>query len=310
MSEEINIEIRVPQGTPLSSLLFILYLNPIVRVIIDFCINLFADVDSTWIAADSFEEAVRKMNNGLERIYLFLNMMKLKLNIEKTKCMFIGGQSELQININGVILEKISVMKYLGVIFNDNLKFKSNTDYQIKKIVKKVSMLRRLKKRTDSETRLMLYKTIIMPHYDYCSTILFLTSAQEIDQLQKLKNRAMRIVLNAEPREHIQTMLDKCDLLSVKQRIYFNVLMFMFKIKRNLLPQYLTTLFKRNCDVQPYTLRNNEQFRLPNFRTAQAQTSLTYKGAQVFNTMERVIDTNCSEDRFKQKLREYVKQHY
>lgn len=310
LSDELCIELGVPQGTPLSSLLFILYLNPIIRIIINCHLNLFADDMLLWIAANTFEEAIRKINDELKRIFNFLNMMKLKLNIDKTKCMFIGGESNLTVVLDGKIIEKVDEMKYLGVIVDKKLNFRANTEYISKKISKKVAMLRRLKNRLDTETRLVLFKSIIAPHYDYCSTILFLATNQEIDQLQKLQNRAMRIILNAGPLEHIKDMLNKCNLLSVKQRIYFNVLKFMFKIKRNLLPEYLTALFQTTSQLQPYQLRNNDHFRPPQYLSQQAQNTLEYKGAIEFNNMLESVDIMCSVERFNQNLIVYVKDSF
>lgn len=300
----------VSQGTPLSSLLFILYLNPMIRVIIHCHLNLFADDMLLWISAKDFNEAVRKINNELKRIFDFLNMMKMKLNIAKTKCMFIGGESNLTVEIDGSIIEKIDEMKYLGVIVDKKLIFRPNTDFIAKKISKKIAMLRRLKNRLDQDTRLLLFNSIIAPHYDYCSTILFLATYQEIDQLQRLQNRAMRIILNAGSMEHITDMLDRCKLLSVKQRINYNVLKFMFRIKRNLLPQYLTSLFQTTRELQPYLLRNNDHFRPPNYLTKHAQNTIEYKGAIEFNKMLDEIDMMCNEERFKNNLLNYVKKTF
>lgn len=213
--------------------------------------------------------------------------------------------------IAGKSIEKVNEMKYLGVIVDRKLSFRPNTDFIIKKISKKISMLRRMKKKLDIDTRLLLFNTIISPHYDYCSTLLFLATNNELDQLQRLQNRAMRIILNAGPMEHIQNMLQTCDLLSVKQRIYYNVLKFMFKIKRNLLPPYLISLFKTTAESQPYPLRNNDQFRPPHYLSQQAQCSLEYKGAIEFNKMLlNGVDIMRSEERFKNNLVLYVKSNF
>ena len=168
-------------------------------------------------------------------------------------------------------------------------------------------MLQRLKKRTDLDTRLLLYKSLIAPHYDYCSTILFLSSITDIERLQKLQNRAIRIVTNAGPREHIIDMLHRCKLMNVKQRIYFNVLCFMYKARRGLLPLYLSTLFKTTAEVQPYDLRRNELLRPPNYRKTATQNSITYKGANEFNKMINYgVSINQSFVSFKRQLESYI----
>ena len=201
-------------------------------------------------------------------------MLKLKLNEMKTKCMIFGGQSDIPILMNGQRIDVVDEFKYLGIIVNFNLNFKSNVQYFIKKIAKKVSLLKRIKKRLDKDTRLLLYKSLIAPHYDYCSTILFLLSDCDIEKLQKLQNRAMRVILDASPREHISDMLNRCELLGVKQRIYFNVLLFMYKIQKGMMPAYLSSMFKTISNVKPYNLRNSNNMRPPHYMTTNAQCSL------------------------------------
>lgn len=44
-------------------------------------------------------------------------------------------------------------------------------------------------------TRVLLYKSLISPHIEYCSTILFNLNQNEICKIQKLQNKAMRIIL-------------------------------------------------------------------------------------------------------------------
>lgn len=306
-SADIGIEIGVPQGTPLSSLLFIIYLNDIVKILKYCHINLFADDMLIWIAEENVLEAIRKLNEDLKRVFSFLNMMKLKLNITKTKWMVVGAETNEKVKINEQEIEKVKEMKYLGLIVDNELSFKPNNEYLIKKVSKKVSFLRRLKKRLDVESRLTLYHSIIAPHFDFCSTILFLLPDYQIEKLQKLQNRAMRIILNVGHREHISDMLKNCDLLSVKQRIYFNVLFFMFKITRGLLPEYMSVMFKRLRDVQPYLLRNNGHLRPPNYVRSDAQCSLEYKGVIEFNKMlEYGVSTFNEVERFKQSLKAYV----
>ena len=84
-SDAISIEIGVPQGTPLSCPLFNLYVNDIVTVSEKCKLNLFADDALLWVVADDLEEGIRLIKNGFRNIKRFLNMYKLRLNINKTK---------------------------------------------------------------------------------------------------------------------------------------------------------------------------------------------------------------------------------
>ena len=61
----------------------------------------------------------------------------------------------------------------------------------------------------------------------------------EIDKLQKLQNRAMRVILKCSKYTNIETMLDSLEWLYIKNFVEYNVLIFIYKMLNNMLPQYL-----------------------------------------------------------------------
>ena len=126
-------EFGVPQGTPLSCLMFILYINVITRVPRHCSISLFADDTLLWIIADNLEDAIRMINLDLYRITEFLRMMKLKLNVQKAKAMVINAQCDTshQIYVEGEVIEIVRLMKYLGVIVDYQLNFAANIEHII-----------------------------------------------------------------------------------------------------------------------------------------------------------------------------------
>jgi hypothetical protein len=80
----------------------------------------------------------------------------------------------------------ISVIKYIGIIIDSLLKLHEHIIYTANKIAKKVGYLARIGKYLTKWTKILIYETIIPPHYEYCSSI-FLTRANEKDiiRLQK-----------------------------------------------------------------------------------------------------------------------------
>ena len=84
-------------------------------------------------------------------------------------------------------------MKYLGVVIDENLNFKENLEKCAKKMSSKIGFMSRNKKKMDYETRLMLYKCMVAPNIDYCSSILFLNNDTEISILQRIQNRELRL---------------------------------------------------------------------------------------------------------------------
>lgn len=312
-SIEIANDLGIPQGTPLSCILFILYINELPNCLIHCRINLFADDTLIWIESDDVQGAVNMMNEDLERVGKFLQMLKLKLNTSKTKYMALGfncNEYDLKIQIDSCDIDKVNVMKYLGVMIDKNLLFNENIDYLNKKIGKKVAFLGRVKKKMDQDTRLLFYKTIISPHFDYCSTVLMMANETQIDRLQKQQNRALRIILNEDRRTNIHSMLTTLSLLDVKQRICFNVLVMMYKGCNGLLPDYLCRHFSLVGDTQPYNLRNNNLIRPPSYRTNAAQNQLIYKGSLMYNELLKQYPVCDNLKNFKKIAEEFVKTKY
>lgn len=74
---------------------------------------------------------------------------KLKLNIDKTKYMIITTRKieiNCEIKIGSELIEKVNVMKYLGIQIDSKLNFKDNTDFIIKKVSKKISFFNQNKR--------------------------------------------------------------------------------------------------------------------------------------------------------------------
>jgi hypothetical protein len=85
-----GIGLGVPQGSVLGSLLFILYIDDIKHVLKHCKISFVADDTLIYIAADTLEEAVVKVNEDLASLAVWLGHNKLKLNISKIKYVVIS----------------------------------------------------------------------------------------------------------------------------------------------------------------------------------------------------------------------------
>lgn len=56
------------------------------------------------------------------------------------------------------------------MMIDDKLLFKQHCEYILKKIGKKISFLNRIGNFLSAYARCTVYKTIIGPHFEYCST--------------------------------------------------------------------------------------------------------------------------------------------
>jgi len=174
-------------------------------------------------------------------------------------------------------------------------------------MAKKIYFLNRMRKRLDKETKRILYKSLIVSQIDYCSSILFMCNQQQMNSLQVLQNKALRAILNRNRYERVNDMLRDADLLSVQQRVNYNTMKLIYKAEHQRLPSYLCDLFTYVSNVQPYNLRNNNEFRLPVYMSSFTQNSILFKEIQMYNVFKATYQVTPNIEKFKKDLIEFVK---
>lgn len=92
---------------------------------------------------------------------------------------------EPKIEINGICIERVSKIKYLGIMINHNL----NMNDQVKSCIKKSSSFKvNTLKRLSNNLKLKKLYTIVQPNFDYCSTLILKASNEQIAKNSKQRN--------------------------------------------------------------------------------------------------------------------------
>ena len=151
-----------------------------------------------------------------------------------------------------------------------------------KKVTSAIGSLRRIRPLISHSTAVLVYNSLIQPHFDYCSLVWDGLSDQLSDKLQKLQNRAARVILKANYGASSSLLLDilKWDKL-VRRRKKQKAIM-MFKSPNEQAPVYLQNLFhERSTD---YDLRNSfHKLTLPRPRANYLKLSFSYSGDLLWN---------------------------
>ena len=109
----------VPQGSVLGPLLFLIYINDLPNISKKLDLYLFADDTNLYYEDQSLVNLEKKVNKELKNLYLWLNVNRFALNIEKTNfVIFHPFNKPLKYNVTikihkKAITEKQSI-KYLG----------------------------------------------------------------------------------------------------------------------------------------------------------------------------------------------------
>lgn len=314
ISKELEVPIGLPQGTQLSVYLFLLYINDLVYVPDLGEIVLFADDTGLIVKHKNAEMAVEIANRELKKIEYWLNSNKLKLHTGKCTWMLIGKENEnnsneFTIQIDNKIIKRVQNIKYLGFEIDDKMDFKAQISTLTKKLASKINVLYRISDKITFDLRKMVYNAIIQPHYDYCSTLYINCEKQQIDQMQKLQNRAMRYILKCDYRTSQDFMLKTLNWMSVSQRIKYNVLILVFKMKNNIVPNYLENKIRYTNEFHDFGTRSRTRnvIRLPDLRSESARNCLLYKGVKMYIELPNEIKNILSTNVFKKRLAMHIK---
>lgn len=315
VSDERFVRNGVAQGSALGNVLYLLAVNMLPNIFKNCKVKMYADDTLLTVAADTIEEAEKLMNDDLKILNEWLKFSKLSLNVTKTKFMIISQKKKLdfdkvKIKIDNIDIAIATEIKYLGVVIDNKLSFLNHLDYVKKKLIKKLALFRRINDKLNAYTKIILYKSIVAPHFDYCPSILFCLSDSRIKELQKIQNKYLRNILMVNRATSHKIMLDALCFQSVQQRLTSNVLKMLFKIENGLMPNYLKEILKKNKERIKYNTRRRSLYEVPNFTKNYTQKSIFFKALKLYNECKQIFDKSCfsSLNQFCKKVKMYVKE--
>ena len=139
-----------------------------------------------------------------------------------------------------------------------------------------------------------------MPHFDYCSPVW--DCGYLSDKLQKLQNRAARIITKSHFDTNSDHLLSNFDWERLFLRRKKQKALMMFKSMNGLAPEYLQSLFSQRRSV--YNLRDSEgKLTLPKPSTNYLKRSFSYSGAMLWNNMPKSLKSAVSVNQFKQLIK-------
>ena len=135
----------VAQGSDLGLILFLLYINDLPKVTKILQFFLFADDTNIYLESTDIRSLEQIMNKELRKLYQWLCINRLSLNITKTNFIIFHAINKpilpVTILINNKAIEEVEHNKYLGVIIDSKLNFKKHIAELTKKISRSIGML-------------------------------------------------------------------------------------------------------------------------------------------------------------------------
>ena len=189
---------------------------------------------------------------------------------------------------------------------DNNLNFKEHILYIIEKLTKNIIFFSRVSVHLTQWSKITVYNTLIMPHLLFSASILYLANKNEINRLQKLQNRVMRIILKEKRDTSIRSMLERLKWLPIEKFLKSQVMILIYKIKNGLTPNYLSDKLVTGEAIHSYPTRSKDKFYVSTKNKKSSENMIYHKGLISFNSLPIDIKNSQNVRFFKIKLREYI----
>ena len=309
LSEFLDCEIGVPQGSNLGPLFFLIYFNDLLHTV-ECSIDSYADDTTLTSSGNSTQEIEEKLKIDCDSISTWMKSNLLKLNPEKTHLLTTGTTkrlsqvlSPLTVQMDNVALKEDPSQSecLLGVIIESTLKWNKQLSALKVKLAQRLYGLNQVKFICPFNVRKIVAEGSFNSVLAYCLPLFGGLEKYQIQELQVLQNKAARIVCRAAPRSNRLALFSKLKWFTVNQLICYYTLLVVFKVRKSRSPEYLADILCKDS--------RNGRIQIPNIQLTLAYKSFCFRGAQQYNLLPSEIRFQDKIGAFKKLVKRWIADH-
>lgn len=303
-----TVNIGVPQGSVLGPLLFLIYVNDINNCLENGKLRLFADDTNVFVSHSNVNYVKRLAEMALVNLHKWFNVNQLSLNLKKT-CFSVYSNKNCdnikELEVENHILKRTKIVKYLGMLVDENLTWANHIDQICKKLTKLAYALRSLSGLIDIDMVKQLYFGYVYPHLIYGVELYGTACKKYINQLQFIQNKILKILMCKNRRYSTCKLHQELDLLLVNEIHQFCINVFVFKQQKGKLPGVFKDYFIQNKKVRGRVTRQDSDLHTNFHRTRQGYLTVKHIGAKYWNSLPNSVTDSSSLKLFKRECKKY-----
>lgn len=184
------------------------------------------------------------------------------------------------LEIGQSVINRVDKFKYLGLQIDSDISWKSHVDMIAANIAPYVGLLKQIRPFVKQNIALQIYFAHIHSRLIYCLPVWSSCTLEQKNRLQRLQNKAIKVITK-KPRLTPSSELYDEKFLSFLQLCDYESIFFIHKVKSGLIKSDITLSVNENTTNRK--TRQSELLRPPQFMTVQSQSSLFYRGVNLYN---------------------------
>ena len=166
--------------------------------------GLFADDTALWTSGNTMTILTSRLQQSIDAFESWCQSWKLKLQPTKTELIHFSlhprkkYKHPVEVTVGNTIIQPLEHTRYLGVIIDKELKWRSHLDHIETRIAPRISLLRYLSRTAyepNNKTMINIFKSIVRTNIIYGHPILLTANDKVWKRLQIMQNKALRAAL-------------------------------------------------------------------------------------------------------------------
>ena len=176
-------------------------------------------------------------------------------------------------------IKHVTSYKYLGFILDNGLSFKLQIQLTINKILHKLYILSKTRQYLTEKTAIVIYKSMILPYFDYGDIIYMFSSKNDLEKLERLQERCIHICTRTYGRINIDNTRKANKIPTLEKRRNCNLNNFMYKKRDNI------EIIDDDDNLIMTRSRTNKKFIVHKPNLESYKRSIVYSGAKCWNSL-------------------------
>ena len=183
----------------------------------------------------------------------------------------------------------------MGIFIDNELSWKPHISHIETKISHSLGIFYKIQNKVSDDVKLMLYKTLILPHMMYCCSIWGNNYKTRLKHLIVLQKRLLRVIASVSYYAHTTSLFFKYGCLKFEDLVKYCTNKIVFKAYHNMLPRNMQLLFTKSDQIHMYVTRQKLNMYKKYVRTNIKTMSLSVTGVKCWNELDNDIKlcNNC-----------------